>query len=274
MPGAKGLDRKEIEAQGVSILKDFDLYRLPIEPFEIVHRERIKLAPGGYDGCFDARLEYHAGKRQFLLFYADERTDRTEGRIRFTIGHELGHYSLPEHRQYLMSGVWHGSHTGFVSDNRIEQEADQFSAALLMPADLFREAVARFRQRVCTLKELKTLADRLKVSITAAAIRYCELDIEASSVVLSRDGVVIFHVPSYDMRSLGFRYVGQGTRVPWHSKTTSLLGDSHKDFAEGEIDGEVWYENRGGRLWEEAMKLGSTGLVITYLTHEEDDEGD
>src|SRR4051812_43339837 len=101
MAAVRGLQPREIEAQAASILQELDLFRLPVDPSEIARKEGIRLSPGSYGGCFDARLEFHASKQRFLLFYADEATGRTEGRVRFTIGHELGHYYLEEHRGYL-----------------------------------------------------------------------------------------------------------------------------------------------------------------------------
>jgi len=42
-------------------------------------------------------------------------------------------------------------------------------------------------------------------------------------------------------------------------------------LAEGSVDAEVWFERPFYRkgLWEEAMPLGCTGLVLTYLTLED-----
>src|SRR4051812_40428892 len=105
MAGSAQMDSKAIEDYAASILEDHGLYKLPVDPFEIAKREGIRLAPGGYGGCFDGRLEYHRKAGRFLLLYADGRTGRTEGRIHFTIGHELGHYYLEEHRRYLTSGL-------------------------------------------------------------------------------------------------------------------------------------------------------------------------
>lgn len=273
MAVSKPMEPKAIEAFAASVLKDHGLYKLPVDPFEIAKREGIRLAPGSYGGRFDGRLEFHRKKGRFLLFYADGRTGRTDGRIRFTIGHELGHYYLEEHRRYLTSGLWHGSHTGFVSDNRLEKEADRFSAALLMPAELFRSEIRRCFGRICTLKNLIRLSERLGTSITATVLRYCELDIEATSVILAQDGTVRFHVPSYDLRRLGFGYVATGSPVPATSKTARLLEPGADDFVEGEIDAEVWYD-RAGTLYEEAHRLGYTGLTLTYLVHEDEDGDD
>ena len=271
---SKGLDKADIESRAEQILEDLDLFRLPIDPFAIAKKEKIKLAPGSYDGCFDARLEFHSSKRRFLLFYADETTGRTEGRIHFTIGHELGHFYLCEHRRFLTNGFWHSSHTGFVSDSRLEREADWFAASLLMPERLFRRTVGMFTAGTCTLGQLKSMADRMKVSVTAAAIRYCEMDFEASSVILSRDGQTLFHVPSYSMKRQQYEYVERGMAVPATSKTYKLLSNTPKDTASGEIDAGVWYEDKTGPLYEESTKLGNSGLILTYLTVQEDDVDD
>ena len=58
-----------------------------------------------------------------------------DGRKRFAIAHELGHYFIDEHSialaQNLSAG--HCSQTGFVSEIAVEREADLFAASLLMP---------------------------------------------------------------------------------------------------------------------------------------------
>ena len=129
----------------------------------------------------------------------------------------------------------------------------------------------RFRQRICTLRDLKILAERLELSLTSAAIRYCECDIEASSVVLCRGGKVIYHVASWEMRRMGFGSITRGTRVPSQSVTARMLSneDTSSDIVEDEVYAGAWYHGRWGKLWEEAMILGSSGLSLTYLVREE-----
>lgn len=265
-----------IEGAAKEVLLALDAFRLPVNPLDVARQEGICLAPGSYDGCFDGRIEYHRGAAKFILFYADEAAAGGEGRVRFTVAHELGHYYLEEHRQYLLSGVWHGSRTGFVSDNRVEREADQFAAALLMPADLFCQEVRRLPGRTCDLRGLSQLAQMLRTSLTSTAIRYCQCDIEACSVVLSRGGRVIHHTPSSDMAYLGLRFIPYGSPVPATSRTATLL--KHTGGAappvEGEVDAGVWYDGGEGRLWEEALHLGSTGLTLTFLACQEPEEGE
>ena len=42
---------------------------------------------------------------------------------------------------------------------------------------------------------------------------------------------------------------------------------------EGSVDSDIWFERPFYRkgLWEEAMVLGNTGFVLTYLTLEDTD---
>lgn len=264
-------EQQRIEDAAFDVLVSLGADCLPVAPTSIADQEGILLAPGFYGGCFDGRIEYRPLLKRFIIYYADERAGRVKGRVNFSLGHELGHFYLPEHRNYLLSGLWHGSHSEFVSDNRLEREADWFAAGLLMPAELFKRQVGRFRQRICTLRDLKILAERLTVSLTSAAIRYCECDIEASSVVLSRGGRVIYHVPSWEIMRLGFGAIARGTRIPPQSVTARLLGmvEDTSEIVEDEVYAGAWYSGRWGKLWEEATKLGSTGLCLTYLVREQ-----
>jgi Zn-dependent peptidase ImmA (M78 family) len=74
------------------------------------------------------------------------------GRRRFTIGHELGHWVL-HRRGYSSLFCRHSVVTGEERPELplLEEEANAFAAALLMPAALLREAYARDRdfQRLC-----------------------------------------------------------------------------------------------------------------------------
>ena len=205
--------------------------------------------------------------------------DRPIGRVRFLVAHELGHFYLPEHREYLTSGVWHGSHSGFVSDKPIEREADQFAAALLMPRWEFKRRVSMKSRGVCTLGDLAAFANEVfQTSLSSTAIRYAQLNFEPCSVILSRDGQVLFSVRSDDMRRLGLGWLSKGARISATSVTGRVLaatpgGEGVK--TEGPIDSDVWFESsRPHSLWEEVKVLGQTGLTLTFLVLDEDSDED
>ncbi|MCI0331940.1 MAG: ImmA/IrrE family metallo-endopeptidase [Planctomycetes bacterium] len=232
--------------------------------------------PGEYGDGFDARIEYLPEVRRFVIYYRESGPGRPQGRVHFSIAHELGHFYIPDHRARLLKGEMHNSLSDFRSDDAQEQEADEFAANLLMPKELFINEVRQFRQRVCTLKEICQMADqRFGTSITSTARRYCQCDIEACSIVVSENGLIRWAMHSEDMKRMNMRYVPARQPVPAMSKTAVLWQtiDEASEPVEGLVDAEVWFERPfyKKRLWEEAMVLGNTGLVLTYLTLDADD---
>src|ERR1700687_5426988 len=103
----------DIEVFARSILVALGMWRLPVDPFAIVRQEGIELAPGEYGPKFDARIKFIPSEKAFMLFYRESKYGPTEGRVRFSIGHELGHFYLPHHRAYLLSGKSHNSVSDF-----------------------------------------------------------------------------------------------------------------------------------------------------------------
>lgn len=265
-----------IAERAKEVLVTLDKWRVPVNPFEIAREEGIELAPGTYGERFDARIEYLPAVRKFVIYYRD--VGRTEGRIRFSIAHELGHFYIEEHLKRIRAGELHNSEADFRSRDPREQEGDEFAAALLMPRELFVQEVNRHYHRVCTLRELCSMAyNRFGTSITSTVRRYCQCDIEACAVVLSAAGNVLWAVYSEDMAYRNMKYIKFGAPVPAGSKTARLwemIGDGCGETVEGSVDATTWfpYPRYGGQLWEEAMPLGNTGLALTYMTLEDQDD--
>jgi len=180
---------RELDQEVHRILRALDMWRVPVDPFVIAREEEIELAPGEYGPKFDARIEFLAPIQHFAIYYKQSGADRTDGRVRFSLGHELAHFYL--HRDNLVRGQSHNSLADFRAWNSVEQEADEFAARLLMPKELFVEAVHRYRQRVCILSELCHLAENVfHTSLTSTVRRYCQSDIEPASMVISQNGDV------------------------------------------------------------------------------------
>ena len=262
----------QIDHHATSVLKALDMWKLPVDPFGIAREEEIELAPGEFGPAFDGRIKYLREIDSFVIHYADVAPGRSRGRVRFTLAHELAHFYL--HKSFLLKGQFHDSITDFRSKDAIEREADEFAAALLMPERLFVKTVHQFRQSVCTLAELCQLADRFDTSVTSTVRRYCQCCIEPCSMVVSENGQLRWALHSEDMKRLGMGFIEcrNSSRVPAASETAKLwntLVESEDPDArvEGELDATVWFDRPyPERLWEEAMPLGYTGLVLTYLT--------
>ncbi len=251
------------------VLETHDLWSLPIDPFAIAKIEELELAPGVYSDGFDARIEYVPEARRFAIYYRRPGEGRPKGRVNFSIAHELGHFYLPHHRTQLLDGEMHNSKSDFRSTREQENEADEFAANLLMPKDLFVSEVRKFRQRVCTLKELGQLADeRLGTSLTSTARRYCQCDIEACSIIFSRAGVVRWALHSVDMKAAGMSYIPFKEPVPKKSLTRDAWDASGCEPAlDGRVDATTWFENpRVANVWEDVLVLGRTGFALTMLT--------
>jgi hypothetical protein len=253
------------------ILRSFGMWKIPVDPFRIVEHEGIFLSPGVYGERFDARIEYYRDVDNFCIFYEEPAGWRTEGRVKFSIAHELGHFYLPAHRQRLRSGNWHNSVSDFASRDEAEAEADEFAADLLMPMDLFRKELDRFRLGFCDLDDLFTLANRLGTSITSTARRYCESDREACTIFFSRGGRIWWNRFSEDMRRLGLYFYPYDTAPPTGSKTAEFWeqagAGTTPERLSGRVASHVWFQwPKRDYLWEEVAALGNTGRVITQLT--------
>ncbi len=109
---------------------------------------------------------------------------RSEGRKRFTIAHEFGHYILHRHIQDLFECCDGDIETGDGNKRDIETEADKFASTLLMPLDDFRKQVDG---QPVSFDLLGHCAERYGVSLTAAALRWTEIAEKRAILLASRD---------------------------------------------------------------------------------------
>jgi hypothetical protein len=265
-----------IEVEAEKTLTALRMWRLPVDPMAIAKEEGIELAPGRYGEKFDARIKFVRAAKTFILSYREACPGLTEGRVRFSIGHELGHYYLAHHREYLLRGHTHRSVTDFRSRDPHEMEADEFSSALLMPAPLFAAALKSRNMTICTLSDLSRLAENtFQTSLTSTVRRYVGFDWEACSMVVSRDGVVKWAKHSDSMNALHMGWIEYDIPVPNTTPTAKLWNrlaqEATLERMDGRVDADVWFDRPyRPRLWEESMPLGYTGLVLTFLTVDED----
>jgi len=259
------MDRERLEEVASEVRASMGQRKPPIDVLGIAREERILLAPSDYGENFDGRIEYHRKKGKFILFYPASNASHGLARVRFSVAHELGHYYLPAHRELLLGGRFHSSRAGFICDNKLEREADQFAAALLLPDETLADLITR--RSFLTLKDLLKLASEWETSATCTAIRYVEYTPEPCAVLLSRGGQILFYVPSEDAAYRGFQYLGH-KHVPPNTATSQVIAEPVLgQLTERNVQSEVWFSQRRGscKLWEEAFPLGYTGLVLTML---------
>ena len=154
---------------------------VPIQPDAIAEANRITTSFGPYGNAFDGMLEHMSG-RFHIFCNLDRVRERQSARARFTLGHELGHYYIDEHRLALSAGhtVAHRSVCDHESSNLAEQEADHFAANLLMPRSRFLASAKRAARGI---PGVFALAREFGASLTSTAIRYAACDILPCAVV-------------------------------------------------------------------------------------------
>lgn len=131
---------------------------------------------------FDGLLKANKSRSKWLVLYNS--ATPSEGRKRFTIAHEFGHYILHRHQQDLFECGDGDIETGDNNERDIEAEADLFASTLLMPLDDFRRQVDG---QPISFDLLGHCADRYGVSLTAAALRWTEIAPKRAVLVASRD---------------------------------------------------------------------------------------
>lgn len=265
----------DIEGLAKKHLVSLGMWRLPVDPFAIAQQEGIELAPGRYGDGFDARIKYVRSEGTFILFYKDVPYGPTDGRVRFSISHELGHYYLPHHRAHLLRGESHDSQSDFRSRDPFEVEADEFASALLMPEDLFIAKLKDWNVTHCGLADFSRLADKaFRTSLTSTVRRYVTFDWEECSLIMSERGRVKWSIHSASMRDLHMGFVAHGSAIPAPTPAgriwATMNSESVPDRQKGSVDADAWFENPWRRtLWEESMPLGHTGLVLTFLVSQD-----
>ena len=96
-------------------------------------------------------------------------------RRRFTIAHELGHYELHKEKSDLFVDkqfIYRSQNSGHTPVNQaLEQEANYFASAILMPTDQLRKAIEGTNMDLASEEAIKELAKLFEVSTTAMSLR-------------------------------------------------------------------------------------------------------
>lgn len=195
-------------------------YETPIPLLDIAEEELIKVICDDYGSTtFDGLTWFEAETDDF---YIHLNTNRTRHNIpesvkgRFTLAHELGHYFIPHHRLGLMNGELkpHGS-VNFLTNQgawQLERDADAFASNLLMPTNSIKELIKGCRFDFSVIEEI---AERYKVSKSAAALRFAEIGNTPIMAVYAMDGKIQWVSRSEDFPFWRLRNgSGKGDRVP------------------------------------------------------------
>lgn len=157
------------------LLGKYNNITLPIKIEEIARMEGLKVTP----------LQLEADVSGLLVIENDQAVigyNKNESRVRrrFTVAHELAHYCLHRDQSSLFIDkqfrAYRTSPSSYsLKTQHLEQEANAFAAAILMPADLVEAEVEKTNIDLGSEDEIKELAKLFDVSTTAMHYRLANL---------------------------------------------------------------------------------------------------
>lgn len=122
-------------------------------------------------------VEKHLKNSEGRIVFGDKRAIITvnsnipyEGKKRFVIAHELGHFEMHRHLVPIHNDT--DATLEYFKTGHQETEANEFASELLMPEQLFKEEC---KGRKFGPDLIRDLAERFKTSITSIAYKYFEL---------------------------------------------------------------------------------------------------
>lgn len=181
-------------------------------------------------------------------------------RRRFTIGHELGHFLLPWHRETTFQCTAENikETSGSLKTSRgqkMEAEANAFASELLMPIGEFKKRLREFGEpNIAQVVELSSIFD---TSIQATAHRFMNLSDYPVALVFSRHDTI-----RYWTKGPEFPYllrVRNGQKLPYDCEARSS-GSGISDVTE--VDSTTW-------LSDEREKLPDSILEQTLYQQDE-----
>lgn len=175
---------------------------------------------------------------------------REEGRKRFTIAHEIGHFIIHRDRQIscLPSDIarW--------EDTRAnpERQADSFASELLLPSV---EVLKKIGDQWPSFQLVISLAEFFGASLTATARKYCELVPQECAAVWSVDGIIKWMHPASRFR----HWITTGSELSSGTVARQILDGGTFPAGMQEVPAQAWissfYLPDGASVWEESRSM-------------------
>ncbi|MDI1258264.1 ImmA/IrrE family metallo-endopeptidase [Aquabacterium sp.] len=233
---------------------------IPVPIEEIARLSGINRIEAFSSEGFEGALIANATKSAGAIFFS---ALSPRPRQRFTIGHELGHFLLPWHRQTSFSCT--AEDIGGRANKEWEIQANQFAAELLMPAQLVKNKLHSLKDP--ELAHIVQLRDQFGTSMEMTARRLVELSEYACAVVFSKDNTIRYAVKSeYFVERLAVR---KGDRLPTKSPSRQSATDPDEWF---EIDSHWWLtesssSNQPESVYEQTL-VQENGHKLTLVTYD------
>lgn len=248
------------------ILKAEPNLKVPVPVEEIAYQLEIsEIATLTTDGFEGGLLTDE--NRTFGAILVKEGVSRQ--RRRFTIGHELGHFLNIYHKpadadQFLCdrAAMRHWDVKAQQKAQKMEAEANRFSALLLMPPPMLRPIIDA--KRYPSLKTVLEIHEHFDVSKEAAARSYAEYNPELIAVLITRYGK---YLRSYRKKDFPWINLAKGDPVPETSRVHSMSTPGEMSDSTP-TETEYWIETNYGepipRMYEQVL-MQSNGYAMIQL---------
>ena len=183
---------------------------------------------------------------------------------RFTLSHELGHITIPEHRKILETEKLHRSKSEFQSRDQIEREADYFAICFLAPKKAFQTAM---KYKEYTKETILGLSEHFEISSYAAALRFIELtDLACTLVVCNEKGLIEYEQRSDRMKETYKQDFLSKKQVKGTTLTYAYINGCQEEDVCTVSLGE-WFDDLPIEIeaTESVIELGYNGKFLTLL---------
>jgi uncharacterized protein DUF955 len=187
---------------------------------------------------------------------------RSDGRKRFTIAHEIGHYVLPGHDEG--GSICNPADIEGWKDrsNTKEREADDFAAELIIPTVVVK---ARLVSTTPSLKVIETIATECRASLSASAWKYCDLTSEQVAILWSEQGNVAWSRSSPEFPF----YFKNGRPIEEASFAFDCFNGLKVPSRPELVPATAWIDSfnlkDGAKIYEESRHLPFYDSVLTLL---------
>ena len=187
-----------------------------------------------------------------------------EGRKRFAIAHELGHFEL--HRDSQLVFCTEGDMHVWNENKAQEVEANGFASALLMPEALF----IKYRKiEPPNIEAVIELAKEFRTTLTSTCLRYIQLSIEPCAVVISRSGIIKWYEKSPDFEF----HVKVGEPLSHFSYASGFFKGINPPAKPERVPADSWLAgniSEEAEIFENSFPLRNYDVVLSILWINED----
>jgi hypothetical protein len=209
---------------------------------------------------FEGVLVCRADRRKGII--ALQRGIYEEGRKRFAVCHEIGHFVLPGHGidGCVCKGEDIESWRKGAPEHEIE--ANAFASELLLP---YKELAPQIKSKKATIDLAKDIAKQFGSSLTAACLKCVEVTQERCALVYSVGNSI-----KWFRRNENFWYYIRGGKLSEESFAKRLFEGPASRQQDGAVPADAWLEDEklssDATIWEDSILLPHYNSTITILT--------